>query len=222
MRMSNRRTGMCRTFVLPPLLANTNSTIRCESLTLFVIHCVWRLETAEPLENRWFLRVPTAENLKNLKTDCVCATSKKPCIAGLSERPGGVSAVGSLSCPLIERAKFCVVRQIAGAKFVQKRLNGGLIFGSAPLPCPRCKAAQIASQAETLGSLSFSVRGAGFPQKRCGRRSPALPVTSQTRCSLSPKGEIFSLCVSFLARQQPDRFPARQIHSNLLQERSSL
>ena len=136
--------------------------------------------------------------MKNLKTDCVCATSKKPRIAGLSERPGGVSAVGALSCSLIERAKFCVVRQIAGAKFAQKRLNGGLIFGSASLPCPRCKAAQIASQAVTRRSISLSVRGAGFPQKRCGRRSPALPVTSQTRCSLSPKGEIFSLCVNLV------------------------
>ena len=89
----------------------------------------------EPIENRRFLRVSTAEKLKNLKTDCVCGTSKKPRIAGLSERPVGVSAVGSLSCPLIERAKFQLVRQIAGAKFVQKRLNSGLIFGSA-LPPP--------------------------------------------------------------------------------------
>ena len=128
----------------------------------------------------------------------------------------------SLSCPQIERANFSVVRQIAGAKFAQKWFNGGLIFSMAPLPYPSHRAAQTASRAETLGSLSPSARGAGFPQKRCGRRSPALPVTSQTRCSLSPKGEIFSLCVSFLARQQPDRFPARQIHSNLLQERSSL
>ena len=132
--------------------------------------------------------------MKNCKTDCVCATSKKPRIAGLSERPVGVSAVGSLSCPQIERAKFQLVRQIAGAKFVQKRLNSGLIFGSALLPFPYSKAAQIVLQAETRRSFSFSARGAGFPQKRCGRQSLALPVTSQTRCSLSPKRrEFFSL-----------------------------
>ena len=133
--------------------------------------------------------------MKKFKTDCGCATTKKPRIAGLSERPVGVSAVGSLSCFLIERAVFRLVRQIAGAKLAS---NGGqrrpdLRLGSTP--SPSCKAAQIASQAETRRSLSFSVRGAGFPQRRCGRRSPALPVTSQTRCSLSPKGEIFSLCV---------------------------
>ena len=142
------------------------------------------------------MRIPTAEKLKSLKTDCGCATSKKPRIAGLSERPVGVNAVGSLSCTKIERAKFQLVRQIAGAKFVQKRLNSGLIFGSALLPFPYSKAAQIVLQAETRRSLSFSVRGAGFPQKRCGRRSPALPVTSQTRCLLSPQRRDFSLCVS--------------------------
>ena len=166
-----------------------------ESRTLFMLHCVWRLESAEPIENRRFLSVPTAEKLKNLKTDCVCATSKKPRIAGLSERPGGVSAVGSLSCPQIERANFRFVRQIAGAKFAQKLLNSGSIFGSSPFPYPSHKAAQIASQAVSRRSISLSARGAGFPQKRCGRQSPALPVTSQTRCLLSPKGEIFSLCV---------------------------
>ena len=80
-----------------------------------------RLEPAEPIENRRFLVVPTAENLKNRKTDCVCATSKKPRIAGLSERPGGVSAVGSLSCPLIERADFCVVSQNAGVNLAPNR-----------------------------------------------------------------------------------------------------
>ena len=97
----------------------------------------------------------------------------KPRIAGLCEREGRACVHLSLSCPLIERAKFQLVRQIAGAKFVQKRLNSGLIFGSALLPFPYSKAAQIASQAETRRSLSFSARGAGFPQKRCGRRSPA-------------------------------------------------
>ena len=120
---------------------------------------------AEPLENRRFLRFPTAEKLKNLKTDCVCATSKKPRIAGLNERPGGVSAVGSLSCTKIERADLRLVRQIAGAKFAQKRLNGGLVFVLTLLPYPSCKAAQIASQAETRRSISFSARGAGFPQR---------------------------------------------------------
>ena len=155
-----------------------------------------RLEPAEPLENRQFLSAPTAEKLKNLKTDCVCATSKKPRIAGLSERPGGVSAVGSLSCTKIERAVFRLVRQIAGVKLASNRAQrrSNLRLGSTP--SPSCKAAQIASQAETRRSLSPSARGAGFPQKRCGRRSAALPVTSQTRCLLSPKGEIFSLCVS--------------------------
>ena len=134
--------------------------------------------------------------MKNLKTDCVCATSKKPRIAGLCEREGRACVYLSLSCFLIERAKFQLVRQIAGAKFAQKWLNDGLISWSGLLPYLSCKVAQIASQAETRRSLSFSVRGAGFPQKRCGRRSPALPVNSQTRCSLSPqRREIFSLCI---------------------------
>ena len=173
------------------MVTQRNITTHGESLSFLR----WRLEPAEPLENREFLRVPTAEKLKKLKTDCVCASVKKPRIAGLSERPVGVSAVGSLSCTIIERADFRFVRQIAGGKFAQKRLNGGLIFGSAPTPYPSHKAAQIASQAETRRSLSFSVRGAGFPQMRCGRRSPALPVTSQTRCLLSPqRRDFFSLC----------------------------
>ena len=94
---------------------------------------------AEPIENRRFLRVPTAEKLKNLKTDCVCATLKKPRIAGLSERPNGVSAVGSLSCTKIERANSHLVRQIAGGKFAQKRLNSGLIFGSVLPPTHSAK-----------------------------------------------------------------------------------
>ena len=148
----------------------------------------------EPIENRRFLSVPTAENLKNLKTDCVCATSKKPRIAGLSERPDGVSAVGSLSCTKIERAYFQLVRQIAGAKFAQKRLNSGLIFSSAPLPYPSCKAAQTASQAETLGESFVLCRGAGFPQKGCGRRSPAFAgVQPNAMLALSERREIFSL-----------------------------
>ena len=92
-------------FVLPLLIHSP-----LYSLLLFEL----RSESAEPIENRWFLRVPMAEKLKNLKTDCVCATSKKPRIAGLSERPVGVSAVGSLSCSIIERAKFQLIRQIAG------------------------------------------------------------------------------------------------------------
>jgi len=84
-----------------------------------------------------------------------------------------VSAVGSLSCTKIERAKFQLVRQIAGAKLAS---NGGqrrsdLRLGSTP--SPSCKAAQTASQAETRRSILSSARGAGFPQKRCGRRSPA-------------------------------------------------
>ena len=45
----------------------------------------------------------------------------------------------------------------------------------------------------TAGSSS-SARSAGFPQKRGGRRSPALPVNSQTRCLLSPqRRDFFSL-----------------------------
>ena len=133
--------------------------------------------------------------MKNLKTDCVCATSKKPRIAGLSERPDGVTAVGSLSCTKIEREKFQLVRQIAGVKLASNRAQrrSNLRLGSTP--SPSCKAAQIASKSETRRSISPSVRGAGFPQKRCGRRSPALPVNSQTRCSLarSLQMEFFSL-----------------------------
>ena len=155
----------------------------------------------EPLENRWFLSVPTAEELKNCKTDCGCATSKKPRIAGLSERPGGVSAVGSLSCTKIERAKFQLVRQIAGVNPAPNEAQRRLDFVIGSTPYLSCKAAQIASQAETRWSLSSSVMGAGFPQKRCGRRSLALPVTSQTRCLLSPKGEIFR---SALKVKRPD------------------
>ena len=147
-------------FVLPLLIHSP-----LYSLLLFEL----RSESAEPIENRWFVRVPTAEKLKNLKTDCGFATSKKLRIAGLSERPGGVSAVGSLSCTKIERAILRGVRQIAGAKFSQNRLNGGLTLWLCLLPYPSCKAAQIASQAVTRRSLSFSARGAGFPQKRCGR-----------------------------------------------------
>ena len=52
----------------------------------------------------------------------------KPRIAGLSEREGRACVHLSLSCQLIERANFRFVRQIAGAKFAQKRFNGGLIL----------------------------------------------------------------------------------------------
>ena len=126
--------------------------------------------------------------MKKFKTDCGCATTKKPRIAGLCERPGGVSAVGSLSCTKIERAILRGVRQIAGANSAPNGAQQRLVFevGSL-LPYLSRKAAQIASQVETRWSVSSSARGAGFPQKRCGRRSPALPVTSQTRCLLSPK-----------------------------------
>ena len=130
--------------------------------------------------------------MKNLKTDCVCATSKKPRIAGLSERPDGVTAVGSLSCPLIERAKFCVVRQIAGAKFAQKRLNGGLILWLGLLPtCPAKPHKSLHGLKH--GGVFRSLQGVRVSRKRDaegGRRH--LPVTSQTRCLLSPKGETFS------------------------------
>ena len=100
------------------------------------------LESAESLEKRRFLRVPTAEKLKNHKTDCVCATSKKPRIAGLSERPGGVSAVGSLSCSKIERAKFQLVRQIAEGKIRSKTAQRRLDFelGSTSLPTLQSRA----------------------------------------------------------------------------------
>ena len=138
--------------------------------------------------------VPTAEKMKNCKTDCVCATSKKPRIAGLSERPVGVSAVGSLSCPLIERVNFSVVRQIAGVNLASNGAQRRIDFLCGSTPYPSCKAAQIASQAVTRRSLSLFARGCGFPAKRCGRRSPALPVYSQTRCLLSPKRrDFFSL-----------------------------
>ena len=149
----------------------------------------------EPLENRRFLSVPTAEKFENHKIDCVCATSKKPRIAGLSERPDGVSAVGSLSCTKIEREKFQLVRQIAGVNpapnEVQRRLD--LRLGSTP--SPSCKAAQIASQSETRRSLSFSVRGAGFPQKRCGRRSPAFAGDQPNAMLALFERRDFSLCV---------------------------
>jgi len=103
------------------------------------------LESAESIENRRFLRVPTAEKMKILKTDCVCAISKKPRIAGLSERPGGVSAVGSLSCTKIERAILLGVRQIAGVNLAS---NGGyrrLQFQHGSTPYPFRKPAQTAS-----------------------------------------------------------------------------
>ena len=110
--------------------------------------------------------------MKSCKTDCVCATSKKPRIAGLSERPDGVSAVGSLSCTKIERAIFQLVRQIAGVNLAPNGAQRRLCFRFGSTPYLSRKAVQIVSQAETRWSISISARGAGFPQKRCGRRSP--------------------------------------------------
>ena len=69
----------------------------------------------ELLENRRFLSVPTAEKFENHKTDCVCATLKKPRIAGLCEREGRACVHLSLSCTKIERAIFQLVRQSAEA-----------------------------------------------------------------------------------------------------------
>ena len=132
--------------------------------------------------------------MKNLKTDCVCVASKKTRIAGLSERPDGVSAVGSLSCPQIERANFRFVRQIARVNLAS---NGAqrwldLQLGSTSLPT-----LQSCTNRFTGGNTRehfVLCKGCGFPAKRCGRQSPALPVTSQTRCLLSPKRRDFSLC----------------------------
>ena len=135
-----------------------------------------------------------AEKLKKLKTDCVCASVKKPRIAGLSERPGGVSAVGSLSCTKIERAKFQLVRQIAGVNSAsngaQWRLDLRLASTSLPTLHSRTNRFTGGNTAESF----VLCKGCGFPAKRCGRRSPALLVYSQTRCSLSPKRrDFFSL-----------------------------
>ena len=103
--------------------------------------------------------------MKKLKTDCVCATSKKPRIAGLSKRPDGVSAVGSLSCPLIERADFCIVRQIAEAKFAQKRLeqwlDSQLVSASLPILQNRTNRFTGGNTAEHF----VLCKGCGFPAK---------------------------------------------------------
>ena len=112
-------------FVLPLLIHSP-----LYSLLLFEL----RSESAEPIENRWFLRVPMAEKLKNLKTDCVCATSKKPRIAGLSERPDGVTAVGSLSAHLSNGQNFALFVKSPDRNWLQTGLNDGLILWLALLP----------------------------------------------------------------------------------------
>ena len=52
-----------------------------------------------------------------------------------------------------------------GQNSLQTAVNSGLILSVAPLPSPSRKAAQTALQAETRRSVSFSTRGAGFPQR---------------------------------------------------------
>ena len=157
-----------------------------------------RLKPAESIENRRFLRVPTAEKLKNLKTDCVCGTSKKPRIAGLSERPDGVSAVGSLSCPLIERANFQLIRQIAGANSAP---NGGqrwlsFRYGSYSPPFSQSRTNRF-----TGGNTAESFvlcKGCGFPAKEM-RKAVAGFAGDQPNAmlALSEKERFFSLHLSY-------------------------
>ena len=132
--------------------------------------------------------------MKNLKTDCVCASVKKPRIAGLSERPGGVSAVGSLSCPLIERAKFQLVRQIAGAKFAQKRLEQWLDSqrGSTSLPILQSRTNHFTG-GNTAESFALC-KGCGFLAKEM-RKAVAGFAGDQPNAmlALSERREFFSL-----------------------------
>ena len=103
--------------------------------------------------------------MKNLKIDCVCATSKKLRIAGLSERPDGVSAVGSLSCPQIERANFSVVRQIAGANLAPNGAQRRLDFqhGSYSLPLLQSRTNRFTGG--NTAELFVLCKGCGFPAK---------------------------------------------------------
>ena len=89
----------------------------------------------------------------------------KPRIAGLSEREGRACVHRSLSCTKIERAKFQLVRQIAGANLAPNRAQRRLDFEGGSTPCPSDTAAQTASQVVTGRSVSFSARGCGFPAK---------------------------------------------------------
>ena len=132
--------------------------------------------------------------MKILKTDCVCATSKKPRIAGLSERPDGVSAVGSLSCPLIERAKFCVVRQIVGVKLAPNGAQQRLDFpiGSTSLPNPQSRTNRF-----TGGNTAESFvlcKGCGFPAKEMRKAvAGSAGVQPNAMLALSAGERVFSL-----------------------------
>ena len=77
-----------------------------------------------------------------------------------------------------------------GQNSLKKRLNSGL---SSSLPIPQSRTNRITGG--NTAECFVLCKGCGFPAKRCGRRSAALPVNSQTRYLLSPKGENFSLCV---------------------------
>ena len=136
--------------------------------------------------------VPTAEKLKNLKTDCGCVTSKKLRIAGLSERPGGVSAVGSLSCTKIERAKFQLVRQIAGVNpapnEAQRRLD--FVVGATSLPSPQSRTNRFTSG--NTGERFALRKGGGSPAKEM-RKAVAGSAGEQPNAmlALSEKERIF-------------------------------
>ena len=132
--------------------------------------------------------------MKILKTDCVCAISKKPRIAGLSERPGGVSAVGSLSCTKIERAIFCFVRQSAEANLAPNRAQRRLDFelGSTSLPTLQSRTNRFTG-GNTVESFVLC-KGCGFPAKEM-RKAVAGFAGDQPNAmlALSAKREVFSL-----------------------------
>ena len=146
--------------------------------------------------------VPTAEKMKNCKTDCVCATSKKPRIAGLCEREGRACVHLSLSCPLIERADFRIVRQIAGANSAP---NGGqrrLYYeaGSTSLPIlQRCTNRFTGGNTAECFALC---KGCGFPAKEM-RKAVAGFAGDQPNAmlALSTKERIF---LSALKVERPD------------------
>ena len=132
----------------------------------------------------------------NLKTDCVCASVKKPRIAGLSERPGGVSAVGSLSCPLIERAVFRLFRQIAGANSapngVQRRL--GFRVGDTSLPVLQSRTNRFTGG--NTASVFFSARGVRVSRKEMRKAVGGFAGDQpNAMLALSTEERIFSLCV---------------------------
>ena len=132
--------------------------------------------------------------MKKLKTDCGCAISKKLRIAGLSERPVGVSAVGSLSCTKIEREVFHLIRQSAEANSAPNEAQQRLDFRIGSYSLPRLQSCTNRFTGGNTEEHSVLRKGCGFPAKEMRKAVGGFAGDQpNAMLALSERREFFSL-----------------------------